>query len=116
VIDGADVLPLLTGQAATVERKVPLYWRLNMAPPKENLHLALRDGDWKLLASQDFTHFELYNLKADPQEKTDLKAKEAERFAALRGTLAKLNAEIEQEGPDWWKRLSPNGGGPVKKK
>jgi arylsulfatase A len=116
VIDGADVLPVLTGKAATVERKMPLYWRLNMAPAKENLHLALRDGDWKLLASQDFTHFELYNLKADPHEKADLKAKEAERFGALRKTLAKLNAAIEQEGPDWWKRLSPNGGGPVKTK
>ena len=115
VIDGADVLPVLTGQAATVGRKMPLYWRLNMAPPEENLHMALRDGDWKLLASQDFSHFELYNLKADPQEKTDLAAKEAERFGAMRETLEKLNAEIEQEGPDWWKRLSPNGGGPIKK-
>ena len=48
--------------------------------------MALRDGDWKLLASQDFTHFELYNLKADPQETTDLKAKEPERFGAMRKT------------------------------
>jgi len=115
VIDGADMLPVLLGKAATVPRKVPLYWRLNMAPPKEDLHMALRDGDWKLLASQDLTHFELYNLKADPQEKNDLKAKETERFGALRERLEKLNTEIEKEGPDWWKRLSPNGGGPVKK-
>jgi arylsulfatase A-like enzyme len=114
VIDGADVLPVLTGEAATVRRKVPLYWRLNMAPPKENLHMALRDGDWKLLASQDFTHFELYNLGADPQEKTDLKGKEPGRFDAMRKSLEALNAEIEEEGPDWWKRLSPNGGGPMK--
>ena len=116
VIDGADVLPALTGKAAAVARKVPLYWRLNMAPARENLHLALREGDWKLLASQDFTHFELYDLKADPQEKTDLKAKEAERFDAMRKTLEKLNAEIEREGPDWWKRLSADGGRPVKGK
>jgi arylsulfatase A len=116
VIDGADVLPVLTGKAAAVARKAPLYWRLNMAPPKENLHMALRDGDWKLLASQDFTHFELYNLKTDPQEKTDLKANESERFNALRQVLEKRNTEIEQEGPDWWKRLSPNGGGPVAQK
>ena len=75
VIDGADVLPVLTGKAATVGRKGPLYWRLNMAPPKENLHMAMRDGDWKLLASQDFSHVEFYNLKADPEEKTDLAAK-----------------------------------------
>src|SRR5262249_32803130 len=37
VIDGADVLPVLTGSTARVDRKAPLYWRLNMAPPKENL-------------------------------------------------------------------------------
>ena len=99
VIDGADVLAVLTDKAATVERKVPLYWRLNMAPPKENLHMAIRDGDWKLLASQDLTHFELYNLKTDPHEKTDLKANETERFNAMRKTLETLNAEIEKEGP-----------------
>ena len=115
VIDGTDVLSVLTGKAQTVARKVPLYWRLNMAPPKENRTMALREGDWKLLASQDLSHFELYNLKSDPHEQTDLKAAEAERFGALRKTLVQLSAEIEKEGPDWWKRLSPNGGGPVKK-
>jgi arylsulfatase A len=116
VIDGADVLPALTGRAASVARKLPLYWRLNMAPPKENLHIAIRDGDWKLLASQDFYHYELYNLKSDPQEKTDLKTTEVERFHTLRRMLLQLNAEIEKEGPDWWKRLNPNGGGPLTKK
>jgi arylsulfatase A len=116
VIDGADVFPVLTGKAAAVERNRPLYWRLNMAPPKENLHMALRDGDWKILAAQDFYHFELYNLKADPHETTDLQKTEPERFDTLRRKLLQLNAEIEQEGPDWWKRLNPNGGGPVAKK
>ena len=58
---------------------------------------------------------ELYNLKIDPREKTDLKEKEPERFFALRKRLEKLNAEIEKEGPDWWRRLSPDGGGPLPK-
>jgi hypothetical protein len=73
------------------------------------------DGDWKLLESQDFSHVELYNPKADPEERRDLAAKEAERLGAIRETLQKINAEIEREGPDWWKRLNPNGGGPIKK-
>ena len=30
--------------------------------------------------------------------------------------LKELTTEIEKEGPDWRKRLSPNGGGRVKKK
>jgi arylsulfatase A len=112
VLDGADVLPVLTGKSAAAQRKGPLYWRLNMAP--NNLHMALRDGDWKLLSAQDFTKVELYNLQSDPKETTNLAAKEPERLAALTSQLKTLNAEIEKEGPDWWKRLSPNGGGPVK--
>lgn len=115
VIDGVNVLPVLTGKAASVERKVPLFWRLHMAPPRENLHLAIREGDWKLLASQDFKNFELYNINNDPNETRDLKNRERERFTALRQKLETLNAEIDREGPDWWKRLSPNGGMPIKK-
>ncbi len=113
-IDGADVLPVLTGKAVSVERKIPLFWRLNMAP--NNLHLAMRDGDWKILASEDFAKVELYDLKADPKEATDLSEKETERTAALLKRLKALNADVEKEGPDWWKRLSPNGGTATKKK
>jgi arylsulfatase A len=116
VIDGEDVLPVLTGRAATTGRRMPLYWRLDMAPAEENLQMALREGDWKLLASHDFSHVELYNMKADPGEKSDLASKEATRSRVMRETLEKWNAEIERDGPDWWKRLSPNGGGPIQKK
>lgn len=112
VIDGANVLPVLTGKATAAERNLPLYWRLQMAPPKENLHIAIREGDWKLLASLKLDHFELYNLRNDPQEKTDLKEQEPARFEAMRRRLEQLNAEIENEGPDWWKRLSASGGLP----
>ncbi len=112
VIDGTDVLPVLTGKVTTVERKVPMYWRLNMAP---GMHMAMRLGDWKIIASQDFTEVELYNLKSDPKEATDLREKESERFSAMTKQLKEFNAEVEKEGPDWWKRLSPNGGGRGKK-
>lgn len=113
ILDGTDVLKVLTGKAANVERKVPLYWRLNMAP--NNLHLAIREGDWKLLAAQNFSKTELYNIKTDEKETRQLRALEPERHAALLKRLKQLNAEIEREGQDWWKRLSPNGGLPLKK-
>jgi arylsulfatase A len=112
-LDGVDVREVLTGKAATVERKVPLYWRLRMAP--FGLHVAMRKGDWKLLASEDLVKFELYNLKDDPKETTDLREKDPTRFEAMRKELTALHGKIEAEGPDWWKRLSPNGGGPIKK-
>jgi arylsulfatase A len=107
VLDGVNVLPLLTGRAARVERPQPLYWRLHMAP---NAKIAMRVDDWKLLADADLADFELYDLKADPRETADLKEKEPQRFAALREQLIKHNAAVEAEGPDWWKRLSPSGG------
>ena len=116
VIDGADVLPVLTGKAKAVERKVPMYWRLDMAPPKEDLTVAMRDGDWKLLASPNLKRFELYNIASDRAEKTNLVEKETERFTAMKAKLEKVHAEVEKEGPDWWKRLSNNGGTLPKKK
>ena len=109
VLDGVDVLPALTGKATKVERPQPLFWRLHMAP---NAKIAMRVDDWKILANAELTQFELYNLKSDPQEATDLKSAEPQRFAALREQLLKHNAAVDAEGPDWWKTHSPNGGKP----
>jgi arylsulfatase A len=119
VLDGVDVLPALTGKAAKLDRPQPLFWRLHMAP---NSKIAMRVDDWKILANAELTEFELYNLKSDAAEATDLKSAEPQRFATLREQLLKHNAAVEAEGPDWWKTLSPNGGkakadeAPAKKK
>jgi hypothetical protein len=40
----------------------------------------------------------------------NLKDKEPQRFHELKGRLIEHNAKVDAEGPDWWKRLSPNGG------
>lgn len=107
VLDGVDVRAVLEGRAPRVERPQPLFWRLHMAP---NAKVAMRVDDWKILANAELTEFELYDLKRDPRETTDLKEKESERFNALRTQLVRHNAAIDAEGPDWWRRLSPNGG------
>jgi arylsulfatase A len=114
VLDGTDILPILTGKTDKLVRNNPLYWRLGMAPAKENLFMAMRDGDFKILANLDFSHIELYNIKSDPGEKQDLTSLEPKILEAMKGKLVKLNREIEAEGPDWWKRLSPNGGGEIR--
>ncbi|MBL9115366.1 MAG: sulfatase-like hydrolase/transferase [Verrucomicrobiaceae bacterium] len=107
VLDGVDVTEVLMGRSTRVERPQPLYWRLHMAP---NAKMAMRVDDWKILANLELTEFELYNLKEDPAETNDLKDKESARFAALKEKLTSHNASVEGEGPDWWKRLTPNGG------
>lgn len=108
-LDGVNVLPALEGKVTRLDRPQPLFWRLHMAP---NMKIAMRVDDWKILADETLTEFELYNLKTDEKETTDLKDKEPERFAAMKTKLIQHNASIDAEGPDWWKRLSPNGGKP----
>lgn len=107
VIDGTNVLPVLRGESSSVERAEPLYWRLLMAP---NAKVAMRVDDWKILANPELTEFELYNLKSDPHETTDVKESEPEHFTRMRDQLKQHDAEVLAEGPDWWKTLTPSGG------
>ena len=114
ILDGVDVTSILTGAAESPRRASPLYWRLGMAT--DGKHVALRDGDWKILADEALTSFELYDLKSDPKESRDLSKAEPERFEAMKKRLLAFNANVEAEGPDWWKRLSASGGMPPKRK
>lgn len=106
VLDGGNLLTALTGKP--VERARPLYWRCVIAPDK--FKTAMRIGDWKILADEKLTDFELYNVQRDPQEKSELSSTEPEKFAAMKAELVKLNTEIEAEGPDWWKKDKQGGG------
>ena len=49
-----------------IERTEPLYWRNHLAPAE--YRVALRIGDWKVVASDDLTTMELYNIALDPKE------------------------------------------------
>lgn len=111
-LDGVNALGALDGSIARLERPQPLFWRLHMA---SNAKIALRVDDWKILANAGLTEFELYDLKNDPKEAFDLKDKESPRFENMKARLIEHNAKVETEGPDWWQRLSPNGGSDPKK-
>ena len=108
-LDGVNVLPLLQGASKTVDRSQPLFWRLDMAP---NAKIAMRVGDMKVLGDPARGAFEMYDLKTDPQETTDLRESKVAEFAELKKRLLEYSALIEAEGPDWWRRLSPSGGLP----
>lgn len=98
-IDGANLLPLFEGKA--VQREQPLYWRNHLAP--EEFRVGLRIGDWKIVASDDLTSFELYNIADDPQETTNLAEAKPKRFAEFRQRLIEHDASVLKDGPDWWK-------------
>jgi arylsulfatase A len=112
-IDGVDAGPILRGEPEAPARTSPLFWRLGMAT--DGLPLALREGDWKILANEKFDRFELYDLATDPMESKDRAASDPAVFDRLKARLLAFNAEVEADGPDWWKRLSPSGALPPKK-
>lgn len=97
IIDGTNILPAFENRP--LDRKIPLYWRCPICPGP--LKMAMREGDWKLLASPDLKQCELYNLKNDVQETTDQAAKEPQRLEQMRSTMAALVAEMAKGAPDW---------------
>ena len=68
--DGIDLLPLLTGKTAIIDRT--LYWRTSQRSKQK----AIRSGEWKYV--QDDSGEYLFNLRSDPGEKTDLKQQHAD--------------------------------------
>jgi arylsulfatase A len=118
-IDGTSFLPALRGKP--IERKTPLYWQFNQASTK--FKVALRSGDWKIVATltgpewkqgggielehernmkqAELATFELYNLRQDIGETTDLAASEPEKLSELKQQLHKKYHEVRDESPIW---------------
>jgi len=69
--------------------------------------VGLRKGDWKIVGSDNLKTFELYNLKEDPRETTNLASKFPERFATMRAKLIAHDQSVLADGPDWWKNDEP---------
>ncbi|MBN1420473.1 MAG: sulfatase-like hydrolase/transferase [Planctomycetes bacterium] len=104
-IDGASVLPILEGKP--VARAVPLYWQYDKAIGGPQL--AIRDGDWKLLADPVAKTVSLFNLREDPAERDERAAQETDRRKALARKLGALRAEVAMEGPTWPSPIPPGG-------
>lgn len=110
VIDGVSIVPAFDNQP--IDRKIPLFWHYKA--PKD-MHIAVRDGDWKLLANEAMDKFELYNLKDDVKETTDLAAKEPQRVAQMHRTMASLVADMAKGAPEWNTGEKKRGAGKTRK-
>lgn len=101
-IDGVDLMPFLTG-ANTARPHQTLYWRFGP-------QYAIRDGDWKLVASRvDNNMPRLINLAEDIGEANDLSAKHPDKLKELQ---AKWDAWSKEQAPAAW---GPEGGVPKRK-
>jgi arylsulfatase A len=118
-LDGASILPVLEGRP--LSRSQPLYWQFNYAAAGPTV--AIRDGDWKLLAglnlpdfppgaditdeqmqalkTAELQDFELYNLADDMGETTELSEQEPARLERLTGLLRGLYHEVRAESRTW---------------
>ena len=119
-LDGVNVAGAFDG--SPVEREQPLFWHYYGAPG--NRQVAIRDGDWKLVAGwsgagdlptggslqpgnvealkgSELVEFELYNLREDIAESHDLSEEEPERAARMIETAKRLYSEVIAEGPEW---------------
>lgn len=117
ILDGTSILPLLRGGA--FERKRPLFWFFYRVEPAA----ALRDGDWLIVAQMDdnkrrkthpltapdmpaikrdgLTGFELYNLKRDLAQTSELGGIEVKQFNRLKERLIAYHKEVVEEGVYW---------------
>jgi arylsulfatase A-like enzyme len=90
-LDGIDLLPFLTGQETTPVRRT-LYWR-------SGEYQAVRDGDWKLQVSQNPPRIWLFDLAADPTERSDLSRLRPDVVERLRTKLVAHSREMPE--PLW---------------
>ena len=103
VLDGVSLLPVLRNASATLARDT-LYWHLphyHHSTPAS----AMRQGDWKLIEFFEDGALELYNLRADLGEESNVAASFPDRtkamHAALKAWRKAVQAQMPQRNPGY---------------
>jgi len=89
--DGMNLLPALSGDAASIPRK--LYWRFHA-----NAQRAMRDGEMKWLKIRDNTF--LFNVVSDPLERANLKEREPQVYRRMVAEFEEWNGTMLPENPN----------------
>ncbi len=97
-VDGESIVPLLKG--GTKLKRDAIYWHYpHYHPGSATPYSAVREGDWKLIHFFEDDHVELYNLKDDLSEKTDLAKSNAAQADRLRAKLNAWRTEVGAQLP-----------------
>jgi arylsulfatase A-like enzyme len=99
-IDGVSLLPALLGEGQCCRDRDLYFVRREggVAYGGKTIE-ALRRGDWKLLQDSPFAPLQLFHVKNDPYETTDLAATERQVFGEL---AAELRLHIQRGGEVPW--------------
>ncbi len=118
-LDGTDLSPLLVGKYKDFKRPQPFFWHLQKSQPivalrderyalvgfRDNKDLPTRnmfEEDWiPLIKGGGFQGYELYDLRKDPMQTTDIAAENPEKTEELKKKLLKINASVMADGSDW---------------
>jgi arylsulfatase A-like enzyme len=97
-LDGLSLVPLLDGSTSGLPREA-LFAHYPHYYPTTTPASAVRTRDWKLIEYYEDGHQELYNLKDDPGEQTDLARQHADVAAALSTKLHTWLREVAAQLP-----------------
>lgn len=117
-LDGSNLATILTGRPEPFHRHQPLFWHLQKSRPI----VAMRDGDYSLVAEPDFElsksnmfdeswipairrgqykNFQLFNLEKDPQQSKNIASEQPDLVERLAKKLLDINASVMADGADW---------------
>jgi len=100
-LDAVSLVPLLKGQPLATPRDLYFVRREGGSAYGGKSYEALIRGDYKLMQNDPFSPLELYNLKTDPQEQTNL-AKKAPKI--LNELSTALRHHIQRGGSTPWQK------------
>jgi arylsulfatase A-like enzyme len=98
-LDAVSLVPLLQGETIHGERELYFVRREGGPAYGGKSYEAIIRGDWKLLQNDPFSPLELYNLKDDPRETTNLAATNKKIFNELSNAL---RLQIQRGGATPW--------------
>lgn len=103
-LDAVSLVPVFRGETITAPRDLYFVRREGGPEYGGKSYEALIRGDWKLMQNSPLSPFELYNLKSDPHEATNLAGTEKKILNEL---SAALRVHIQRGGATPWQPPTP---------